>query len=322
MNSFALSGAALHRPAVFPLPAFVVKALFGEMGESLLLASARVQPAKLQASGFPFAHPDWTKPCAPDLAAVAAIADESNGSESICVADHRSCTIRRAGRNSHVCTEVAMPPHNKSSSPAPPDSSAPASPPNCCAAGIACAPWCAGSESRVLPGCEIVHGDALRAETYASNIAPADTFVHLVGVAHPSPSKAEEFREIDLRLLPRRPWSAAKQAGIRHFVYLSVARPAPMMKAYQAVRAEGEAMVIASGIPATFVRPWYVLGPGRSWPRMLQPFYAMARLLPADTRWREPSRAGHPGANDADAGVGGGESAERIAECSSRRRSS
>lgn len=54
-------GAALHRPAVFPLPAFVVKALFGEMGESLLLASARVEPAKLQASGFQFAHPDLTE---------------------------------------------------------------------------------------------------------------------------------------------------------------------------------------------------------------------------------------------------------------------
>ena len=51
-------GAALHRPAVLPLPAFVVRSLFGEMGESLLLASARVLPAKLQASGFHFANPD------------------------------------------------------------------------------------------------------------------------------------------------------------------------------------------------------------------------------------------------------------------------
>jgi uncharacterized protein YbjT (DUF2867 family) len=137
-----------------------------------------------------------------------------------------------------------------------------------------------GSESRVPQSCEIVHGDALRAETYAAQIAPADTFVHLVGVAHPSPSKAEEFRAIDL-VSAREAVSAATQASIRHFVYLSVARPAPMMKAYQAVRAEGEAMVIASGIPASFVRPWYVLGPGRSWPRILQPFYAMARLVPA-----------------------------------------
>jgi len=137
----------------------------------------------------------------------------------------------------------------------------------------------AGSESRVAQGCDIVHGDALRADSYAANIGTADTFVHLVGVAHPSPSKAEEFRNIDL-VSCREAVNAAKQADIKHFVYLSVARPAPMMKAYQAVRAEGERMVIESEIPATFVRPWYVLGRGRRWPVILKPFYALARLFP------------------------------------------
>jgi uncharacterized protein YbjT (DUF2867 family) len=137
-----------------------------------------------------------------------------------------------------------------------------------------------GSESRIPSGCEIVHGDALRAESYAANVGPADTFVHLIGVSHPSPSKAEEFRKIDL-VSCREAVSAAKQGGIEHFVYLSVARPAPMMKEYQAVRAQGEQMVLDSGIPATFVRPWYVLGPGRSWPVFLKPFYALARFFPA-----------------------------------------
>jgi len=137
-----------------------------------------------------------------------------------------------------------------------------------------------GSESRIVPGCEIVHGDALRSETYAANIGAEDTFVHLVGAAHPSPSKAEQFRKIDL-VSCREAVNAAKHAGTRHFVYLSVARPAPVMKAYQAVRAEGERMIIESGIPASFVRPWYVLGPGRSWPAILQPFYALARMLPS-----------------------------------------
>jgi uncharacterized protein (TIGR01777 family) len=51
-------GEALHRPAVFPLPAFVVRTLFGEMGEALLLASARVKPAALAASGYRFRHAD------------------------------------------------------------------------------------------------------------------------------------------------------------------------------------------------------------------------------------------------------------------------
>jgi len=137
-----------------------------------------------------------------------------------------------------------------------------------------------GSESRVVQGCEVVHGDALHAESYTANIAPADTFVHLVGVAHPSPSKAKEFREIDLPSC-REAVQAAKKADVRHFVYLSVARPAPMMREFQAVRAEGEQMVIESGIPASFVRPWYVLGPGRQWPIFLKPFYALARAYPA-----------------------------------------
>ena len=51
-------GQALHRPAFFPLPAFVVRTLFGEMGEALLLGSARVEPAKLKTAGYEFRHPD------------------------------------------------------------------------------------------------------------------------------------------------------------------------------------------------------------------------------------------------------------------------
>lgn len=48
----------LARPAIFPMPAFVVKTLFGEMGEQLLLGSQKVEPAKLISSGYPFRHRD------------------------------------------------------------------------------------------------------------------------------------------------------------------------------------------------------------------------------------------------------------------------
>jgi uncharacterized protein YbjT (DUF2867 family) len=136
-----------------------------------------------------------------------------------------------------------------------------------------------GSESRVVQGCEVVHGDALQADTYTANIEAADTFVHLVGVAHPSPSKTAEFRAIDLASC-REAVRAAQREGVPHFVYLSVARPAPMMREYQAVRAEGEWMIMEAGIRASFVRPWYVLGPGRRWPVVLKPFYALAQLFP------------------------------------------
>lgn len=44
----------LHRPALLPLPAFVVRLAFGEMGRTLLLEGARVLPARLQSIGFVF----------------------------------------------------------------------------------------------------------------------------------------------------------------------------------------------------------------------------------------------------------------------------
>jgi uncharacterized protein (TIGR01777 family) len=49
---------ALHRPACLPVPAFVVRAAFGEMGREALLASARVRPARLLRAGFRFQLPD------------------------------------------------------------------------------------------------------------------------------------------------------------------------------------------------------------------------------------------------------------------------
>jgi uncharacterized protein YbjT (DUF2867 family) len=56
--------------------------------------------------------------------------------------------------------------------------------------------------------------------------------------------------------------SAAKEAGVRHFIYLSVAHPAPMMQAYLEVRIECEQAIQVAGLNATILRPWYVLGPG------------------------------------------------------------
>lgn len=51
-------GQALHRPTLFPMPAFAVRAAFGEMGTELLLASQRVLPRAALASGFRFRHPE------------------------------------------------------------------------------------------------------------------------------------------------------------------------------------------------------------------------------------------------------------------------
>ncbi|HSV63490.1 MAG TPA: NAD(P)H-binding protein [Chthoniobacterales bacterium] len=136
-----------------------------------------------------------------------------------------------------------------------------------------------GSEKKISANVSIVRADPLQEGSYTDSIRGCDTFVHLIGVPHPSPAKAAQFRAIDLPSIQVAA-KAAREAGIRHFVYLSVAQPASMMQAFIAVRAEGEALLRASGMNATFVRPWYVLGPGHWWPCAILPFYWIAELLP------------------------------------------
>ena len=138
----------------------------------------------------------------------------------------------------------------------------------------------AASAQRVPHGAEIVLGDALDATTFAKAVAPADTFVQLIGTPHPSPTKAASFRAVDLASVDAA-LTAALEAGIQHFIYVSVAQPAPVMAAYIAARQAGEERIRASGIPATILRPWYVLGPGHRWPYVLVPFYALFESLPA-----------------------------------------
>jgi len=137
----------------------------------------------------------------------------------------------------------------------------------------------AGSEKKLTDNLTVVRADPLQEGSYAEAIRGCDTFIHLIGVPHPSPAKAAQFRAIDLPSVEVAV-KAAREAGVRHFIYLSVAQPAPMMEAFIAVRAEGEALIRASGLRATFVRPWYVLGPGHWWPYVLVPFYWVAELLP------------------------------------------
>jgi uncharacterized protein YbjT (DUF2867 family) len=137
-----------------------------------------------------------------------------------------------------------------------------------------------GSESKLPAGCTSIVGDPLNRASFSSEIRPADTFVQLVGVAHPTPAKAREFRAVDLRSASEGV-AAAVEAGVEHFVYVSVAQPAPIMKAYVEARAEGEALIRASGLHATILRPWYVLGRGRQWPRILRPIYWILERLPS-----------------------------------------
>ena len=136
-----------------------------------------------------------------------------------------------------------------------------------------------GSKAKLPAECEVVSGNALDANSYRQLIRPADTFIHLVGVPHPSPAKAAAFRAVDL-VSAREAVDACSELGVHHFIYLSVAHPAPLMKDYVAVRVECEQMIQRRHLNSTILRPWYVLGPGHRWPYVLLPFYKVCEWLP------------------------------------------
>jgi uncharacterized protein YbjT (DUF2867 family) len=138
----------------------------------------------------------------------------------------------------------------------------------------------ASSAHKLPQGCLPVVGDALDGRSYVRNLNSYDTFVQLVGVAHPSPAKAKEFVAIDQKS-GMEAIQAAKNSGIAHFVYVSVAHPAPAMHAYIAARTACETELQASGLNATILRPWYVLGPGHRWPYALIPLYWIAERIPS-----------------------------------------
>ena len=135
------------------------------------------------------------------------------------------------------------------------------------------------SVGRVPPGATAVVGNALDAFSFSGVLTANDTLVHLVGTPHPSPGKALEFQRVDLASI-QASVAAASVAPVVHFVYVSVAHPAPVMKAYIEVRMAGEAAIARAGLTATVLRPWYVMGPGHRWPVMLKPIYAALELWP------------------------------------------
>lgn len=137
-----------------------------------------------------------------------------------------------------------------------------------------------GSRTRELTGCRIVQADPLDAASLMPHVHAGDTVVQLVGVPKPAPWKGPQFRAVDL-VAGRASIDAAQVVRVDHFVYVSVARPAPIMKDYLAVRRECEERLEAAGLRATILRPWYILGPGHWWPLALQPVYRLMERFPA-----------------------------------------
>ena len=145
-----------------------------------------------------------------------------------------------------------------------------------------------GSEHKVVVGAAIVAADPFDPNSFQSFIPKGAVFIQLLGVSHPSPKKAKQFKEIDLRSV-KASADAAAIAEVSHFIYVSVAMaPSKIMATYQAVRKEGEEYCKNKKLNCSFIRPWYVMGPGHYWPVLLLPLYSVAELVPA---WRQKARA-------------------------------
>jgi len=145
-----------------------------------------------------------------------------------------------------------------------------------------------GSEHKLPEGSEKIIANPFDARTFQHSVPRDCVYVQLLGVSKPSPAKAQQFKEIDLRSV-KASADAASFAQVSHLIYVSVAMaPSKIMRAYQQVRQEGEEYCLNKKLNCTFVRPWYVLGPGHWWPVLLLPFYGLALLVPL---WRKAARA-------------------------------
>ena len=136
------------------------------------------------------------------------------------------------------------------------------------------------SARKPVAGCRVVVGNPLDAESFAESVRGHDTLVQLVGVPKPSPWKGPQFRAID-GPSAMAAIHAAASTGVQHYVYVSVAHPAPIMRDYIAVRRDCEEALRRAGLVATILRPWYILGPGHWWPLALLPVYRMLERVPA-----------------------------------------
>jgi uncharacterized protein YbjT (DUF2867 family) len=132
------------------------------------------------------------------------------------------------------------------------------------------------SPLKALPTLTLVEADIAHADdaALAALVAGHDAVVHLVAVLH---GNEERFRRLHVEL-PRRLAAACAAAGVRRLVHVSalgVARDAPSM--YLRSKAEGEALLRASGLDVTVLRPSVMFG---ARDKLLNTFAALQAVLP------------------------------------------
>lgn len=124
-------------------------------------------------------------------------------------------------------------------------------------------------------GCEAVPGDITAPETLRDILHPEDIVIHLVGIILEKGSST--FQKVHVEGT-RNLVEAAKTAGVRHFIYQSaLGADSRGTTPYLRTKAEAEALVQASGLPFTILRPSLIIGP---WDGFTSKVLEMIKLSP------------------------------------------
>ena len=132
----------------------------------------------------------------------------------------------------------------------------------------------------LLPNVQSVQANINDPGQLAGLVASQDAVINLVGILHTRDlkipySKVFETAHVEL---PKKVVAACKAAGVRRLIHIRALKAdAGAPSEYLRSKADGEAVVKASGLDVTIIRPSVIFGPGDSF---LNTFARFLRLLP------------------------------------------
>lgn len=136
-----------------------------------------------------------------------------------------------------------------------------------------------GSEGKLPDGVIEIVANPFDAESFKQFVPKDCIYLHLIGVHSPAPWRTKAFRDIDLGSV-KESIKAAQFAQCRHFIYISVAMESSVMFTYQANKKRAEKALEEANFNLTLLRPWYVIGPKRTWPEAFNWLYNLAEKYP------------------------------------------
>jgi nucleoside-diphosphate-sugar epimerase len=136
-----------------------------------------------------------------------------------------------------------------------------------------------GSEGKLPPNVKEIVANPFDAQSYKNQVPQDCIYLHLIGVHRPAPWRIKAFKEIDLGSVLES-IKSAQSADCQHFIYVSVAMESSVMFTYQANKKRAEAALNSSGMNVSLLRPWYVVGEGRTWVKIFNGLYNLAEKYP------------------------------------------